>query len=425
MAELSVFDIGEQMWQGKIGDDDRGPTPFVMTGNPLTEVTDGIYFQVGFGNCVVVDTSDGVVLIDCGFDTMTDIIYDGVKKQFGNKWIIACIYTHGHLDHVGGLPGIQAKQTKEGGPVIKVYAHKNLTGRFDRYCMTCGYNAHINSKQFRTQRDTDVFTSFIYPHVTYDTRLDLTFGGILFELYHDKGETDDATWVHLPEKGVICPGDFFIWNVPNCGNPQKVQRYPLEWSMALDKMAGLNSKIMLPGHGPVIIGANRVHQALTDTSKFLKDLCDKTLVLINKGMSLNNILFSVKPDQTLMIKPYLRPLYDDPEFIVHNLWRQYCGWWDFELYNLKPAHNDQLAGEIAKLFPSVTEQIDHIETLLAQKQIRLAIFFVEMAFKTNPTIKAVLDIRSRVLDMAQDGETSLMAKSIYYAEKNRTDELMD
>jgi len=29
--------------------------------------------------------------------------------------------------------------------------------------------------------------------------LDLEIGGIKFELYHGRGETDDATWVFIPE----------------------------------------------------------------------------------------------------------------------------------------------------------------------------------------------------------------------------------
>jgi hypothetical protein len=40
--------------------------------------------------------------------------------------------------------------------------------------------------------------------------------------------------------------------VPNCGNPQKAQRYPFEWIQALRKMASFHADMLLPGHGPPI-----------------------------------------------------------------------------------------------------------------------------------------------------------------------------
>ena len=61
-----------------------------------------------------------------------------------------------------------------------------------------------------------------------------------------------------PDRKVLCTGDLFIWASPNCGNPQKVQRYAIEWARALDEMAALGAEVLLPGHGLPIIGADRV-----------------------------------------------------------------------------------------------------------------------------------------------------------------------
>ena len=36
---------------------------------------------------------------------------------------------------------------------------------------------------------------------------------------------------------VLVTGDLFIWAMPNCGNPQKVQRFPRDWAAALREMA--------------------------------------------------------------------------------------------------------------------------------------------------------------------------------------------
>ena len=69
-------------------------------------------------------------------------------------------------------------------------------------------------------------------------------------LEHARGETDDHTFVWLPDARVLCTGDLFIWCAPNAGNPQKVQRYAADWARALRRMAGLGAELLLPGARP-------------------------------------------------------------------------------------------------------------------------------------------------------------------------------
>src|SRR6202044_1101841 len=114
-----------------------------------------------------------------------------------------------------------------------------------------------------------------YPDRTYADRLSLQVGGRDFELHHARGETDDHTWTWVPEQKILCSGDLFIWASPNAGNPQKVQRYPREWAVALREMVALAPEVLLPGHGFPVIGADRVRQALTDTADLLESLVDQ------------------------------------------------------------------------------------------------------------------------------------------------------
>ena len=64
----------------------------------------------------------------------------------------------------------------------------------------------------------------------------LKVGGVIFELNHGLGETDDHTWTWIPHRKLIVSGDFVIWAAPNCGNPQKVQRYMKPWAEAYRAM---------------------------------------------------------------------------------------------------------------------------------------------------------------------------------------------
>ncbi len=128
----------------------------------------------------------------------------------------------------------------------KVVAHEALPARFDRYIATDGYNGVINARQFQAP-NLRWPTDYRYPDVTYADALDVIVGGEKFELFHGRGETDDATWVYVPSRKVLACGDFFIWASPNAGNPQKVQRFAKDWADALRAMAATGRRVVAAG----------------------------------------------------------------------------------------------------------------------------------------------------------------------------------
>ena len=68
---------------------------------------------------------------------------------------------------------------------------------------------------------------------------------------------------------------------------------------------------------------------------------------MNEGASLDELLQQVRAPAELLERPWLRPIYDEPEFIVRNIWRLYGGWWDGNPAHLKPAPDAELARELA------------------------------------------------------------------------------
>ncbi len=198
------------------------------------------------------------------------------------------------------------------------------------------------------------------------TELTVEVGNDTFALRHEKGETDDHTVTWHADKRVLCCGDLFIWASPNAGNPQKVQRYPREWAQALRRMIKLEPEYLLPGHGFPVMGAARVREGLTDTADLLDSLVDQTLVVMNSGARLDEAIHSVHPPPELAAKPYLRPVYDEPEFVVRTVWRLYGGWWDGNPATLKPARERALAQELADLSGGPSVLADRALALLAE-----------------------------------------------------------
>ena len=300
-----VMDLAEKLWTGEVRTDDYHPWTAL---GQIEEIAHRTIFLSSFANVTAFDTDGGLVLIDTGAFFSQRQTFAGIRS-WSKARLDTAVYTHGHVDHVFGVPPFAAEAKERGWPGPRVIGHEAVPARFQRYILTAGYNSIINTRQFGFDalRSTggDIGpsgaikwpTEYTYPDTTYAHSLVVTVGGERFELYHDRGETDDHTWVWVPGRKVLCPGDLFIWAVPNAGNPQKVQRYPLDWARALRKMAALEVEVLSPGHGVIIVGRERVRQALTDTADFLESLHDQTVALMNQGATLDTILHTVRPPE--------------------------------------------------------------------------------------------------------------------------------
>ncbi len=128
----------------------------------------------------------------------------------------------------------------------------------------------------------------------------LDLGGRSAALRHDRGETDDHTWLWLPEERIVCGGDFLSRVVPDAGNPQKVQLYRVGWAEALRVMAAFEPELFLSAHGLSIAGADRVVRVFADVASALESPVGQTLALMNAGAPLDEVGRSVRVDPVLV-----------------------------------------------------------------------------------------------------------------------------
>ena len=411
-----VLEIADRLWRGEIDIASQHPVSGFVGG--LAEVGDGVAFLPSFANVSAFATAEGLVLVDTGSSFVAEAVH-GTLRGWTPERLHTAVYSHGHIDHVFGVPVWEAEARERGWPAPEVVAHKALPARFDRYVATAGYNEVINQRQFGVP-GLRWPTEYRYPDRTYAERLDLEVGGLGFELHHARGETDDHTWTWVPHHRVLCCGDLFIWASPNAGNPQKVQRYPKEWAAALREMLALEPEVLLPGHGFPVVGADRVRQALTDTAELLESLVDQTLALMNAGARLDEVLHSVRPPAALTDRPYLQPVYDEPEFVVRNLWRLYGGWWDGNPASLKPAPEATLAAEVAALAGGPAVLAGRAEALASgggeggdEEAMRVACHLAELAALAAPEDAGVQRVRAAVFGAAAGRATSTMAKGVF------------
>jgi alkyl sulfatase BDS1-like metallo-beta-lactamase superfamily hydrolase len=413
-----VLALADRLWRGDLPPSEYHPVSHL---GGMAEICDGVAFAPGFANVTAVRTEDGLVLVDTGSSFAAAAIHADLRRWTDQR-LNTAIYSHGHIDHVFGVPVWAAESADRGWPAPVVIAHEALPRRFDRYLMTAGYNEIINRRQFGS-RGLRWPREYRYPDTTYSDQLSAAVGGVVFALRHEKGETDDHTVTWLADRRVLCCGDLFICASPNAGNPQKVQRYPLEWAQALRRMLELEPEFLLPGHGLPVVGAGRVRQALADTAELLESLVSQTLEVMNGGGRLDEAIHTVTVPGGLTDRPYLRPIYDEPEFIIRNVWRLYGGWWDGNPATLKPAPDRALAAELAALAGGASalaaraiELVDAAEQgapAAADGALRVAGHLAELAWLAAPGDQDVAQAKQRVFTVRADAATSTMASGVF------------
>jgi glyoxylase-like metal-dependent hydrolase (beta-lactamase superfamily II) len=367
-----------------------------------------LFMTADYVNLTAFDTADGLLLVDTGMVAAGPKVHEAIRKFF-NDTATTEIYTHGHLDHAFGLePWLEA------GEKPRVIAHENVVQRFRTYMKTAAMNVHINRLQFGIEQDIlwpEREADFVWPDTTYRDQLTLHLGGERFELRHAKGETDDGTWVWACDREIVCSGDLWEGILPNCGNPQKVQRYPEEWADALEAIASVGARLLLPGHGQPIEGADTIRSCCLNTAEALRSIVRQTLDGLNAGRNHEEILADIRIPEHLTRHHYLDPLYDRPEFIARNVIRKYGGWWGGFSAQLLPAKMADQAREIAALAGGVSPLLARAREL-TDSDPAMACHLAEWAALAAPDDRAAQQCVVDVFKKRAEAEISLMGRGI-------------
>ncbi len=403
----AVLELAERFWRGEV----RGADLVRATG-AVEEIAPDVLFVHAFANVCVLRTGGGLVLVDTGNYRARDRTFATVRAWDAGP-VAAAVYTHGHVDHACGLPPFLDEARARGWARPRIVGHRDIARRFDRYRAMAPWNGLINARQFSIPPSWP--TAYDYPETTYDDTFTLEIAEAALELTHTRGETDDHTWLWWPARRMLFSGDLFFWVAPNAGNPQKVQRYAAEWAVALRAMAARGAEILVPGHGVPVIGGARVRQALEDTAEWLETLERETVARMNAGASLEQIVAEVRPPGHLVDRPYLQPVYDEPEFVVRNVWRLCGGWWDGVPSHLKPASEAALGREVAALAGGVDALVARAKALAASGDLVLAAHVADWAVAAAPDDRAAHSIRAEIYDARANASTALMTRGIFAA----------
>ena len=153
-----------------------------------SQLADGVALVESFSHVLLIDTGEGLVAFDSsGPGSGRDVVKS--IRRWSNEPVDTLVYTHGHVDHVGGSRAFAADAEAADRPLPTVVGHRNLAPRLDRYDATNGYNLVINNRQFggspvSALRSADdrperrfVPEGTLRPDVEYASEHTLTVGG--------------------------------------------------------------------------------------------------------------------------------------------------------------------------------------------------------------------------------------------------------
>ena len=105
----------------------------------LSVLDDDLSIVKSFSNIVSFRTDEGLVCFDSSGQITAGRTMEALRGWTDDP-IHTLIYTHGHVDHVGGSGAMAADAADRGHAPIRVVGHHCVADRFHRYELTNGYN---------------------------------------------------------------------------------------------------------------------------------------------------------------------------------------------------------------------------------------------------------------------------------------------
>lgn len=253
------------------------------------------------GNSVVIEQSDGLVVVDAGGSPPAGRHIVEQIEAFSAKPVKFLIYTHYHGDHNLGAGAFLAAW-----PKLKIVStdatRDDMTGKPMDYIKTYGqdYAGEIDFAKAQLKRTVlppavragwqqmaDVGDSIVagykdmkaYPATqTLADRMTIPDSETPVEvMFLGKANTDGDAVIWAPTEKVLCTGDIVVEPLPYAA-----ASFPASWIAVLGKIAAYDFTYLIPGHGEVQkdrVYLDKVKAALAEVQRQVEPLARKGVAL--------------------------------------------------------------------------------------------------------------------------------------------------
>ncbi|MEJ2740205.1 MAG: alkyl sulfatase dimerization domain-containing protein [Dehalococcoidia bacterium] len=302
-----------------------------------------------------VITDEGVVVIDTGMGEVSSLVNEDIARETGLpvKYII---YTHGHVDHAFSATPFMVHNPE-------IIAHENIFERVKRYELVGDYIRKITPIQFNPA-------------------------------------------MRMPES---IPADSEPPFPMRAFVPPTITYRDEYKSLSYDPDYALGGDL-------IIVSKQKIKEVFEENIELLRYLQDSVVKAINEGKNLEQITEEVQLPSHLENSPNLTQTYSRREFAIYNIFKRYCGYFDFSPTSLLPRPKREIGEVVRNLVGSDKAIINEADRLMHDGQLQLALETLDLILKPDYENVPARRKRMEVLRKLADIDICLMSRNafIYY-----------
>jgi glyoxylase-like metal-dependent hydrolase (beta-lactamase superfamily II) len=277
----------------------------------FTPVADGIYHVTGTGavnvmsHAMLIEGEHDLLVVDSHVSPNAGMALIDAIKSVSAKPVRYLINTHYHFDHAHGNQVFpqeveiighrytREKLTGELGNVLEESTFLSFTegvpGQIEQMQAQLATTENVDQRaelQARIAVQQAHLNSLAGieptpPNITIEESMSIyqtvRGGGREIQIAHlGRGHTGGDVVVFLPEEKIIYTGDLMVPFLPYMGDA-----HVDEWPDTLERLKEFDFDTLLPGHGPIVEGKERIDML----QAYLRDLWANTEALMQRGLS--------------------------------------------------------------------------------------------------------------------------------------------
>ena len=442
------------------------------------------YSAVGFSlanTIAIVGPTKEIVIIDT-LETKENV-QEAIKafraaKIFpeGPLPIRAIIYTHNHIDHIGGVKGYLEQSKLRACPqesasgagsdaplnadaldCVALIGQENIVDGVNNTATVIGTMINARSAYMyggfipESWRVTNGIgyeiktgtSDFVMPSRTFANSMQLTAAGVNMEVIYVPSETNDELSVFIPDAqnggsgkaGLLQSAE--VIQGPSFPNLYSLRgtsyRSPATWYRSVDKLRTYDSWCMLPSHGTPLCGAQNIQKLLLHFRDAIQYTHDQSVRLMNHGYTMDQLPERIPMPQYLIEdlstietakgnnvtdpRDYLRFFYGSVPQSVRELYFGYLGWFQADPVGLAPTPPQPYAERMVGLVGR-EKLFANANEAMTKGEYQWAAELASMLVTANPKDQPARDIKAAAFMKLAEPQTNPNWRSWYLTAAN-------